>query len=136
MKANSFRFSEVSEPHRTRTLQILKQYPDVKKLMGKNPLTILAIFGLVSGMIAISYLVKDSAWWVVLLVAYFVGAFFNHALFVMIHECSHHLLFKNKSMNRWAAIFSNLPHIFPSAISFERYHIKHHSFQGVPELDA
>ncbi len=136
MTANSFRFSEVSEPHRVRTLQILKQYPDVKKLMGKNPLTIFAIVGLVGGMIAISYLVKDSAWWVVLLVAYFVGAFFNHALFVMIHECSHHLLFKTKPLNRLAAIVSNLPHVFPSAISFERYHIKHHSFQGVHELDA
>jgi sphingolipid delta-4 desaturase len=136
MADNLFRFSEQSEPHRVRTLQILKQYPDVKKLMGKNPLTIFAIVGLVGGMVFLSYLVKDSAWWVVLLVAYGVGAFFNHALFVMIHECSHHLLFKNKSLNRIAAIVSNLPHIFPSAISFERYHIKHHSFQGVHELDA
>jgi len=136
MSNNSFHFSEQSEPHRIRTLQILKQYPDVKKLMGKNPLTIFAIFGLVGGMIGISYLVKDSAWWIVLLVAYGIGAFFNHALFVMIHECSHHLLFKSKPLNRFAAIISNLPHVFPSAISFERYHIKHHSFQGVHELDA
>ena len=104
--------------------------------MGKNPLTIFAILGLVGGMIGISFLIKDSAWWIVLLVSYGVGAFFNHALFVMIHECSHHLLFKNKSWNRMAAIISNLPHIIPSAISFERYHIKHHSFQGVHELDA
>jgi len=104
--------------------------------MGRNPLTIFAIIGLVGGMIGISYLVKDSAWWLVLLVAYGVGAFFNHSLFVMIHECSHHLLFKNKTLNRLAAIASNLPHVFPSAISFERYHIKHHSFQGVHELDA
>ena len=136
MTANSFRFSEVSEPHRVRTLQILKQYPDVKRLMGKNPLTIFAILALVGGMIGISFLVRDSAWWVVVVVAYCIGAFFNHALFVMIHECSHHLLFKNKSLNRFAAIVSNLPHVFPSAISFERYHIKHHSFQGVHELDA
>lgn len=136
MTSNSFRFSEISEPHRVRTLQILKQYPDVKKLMGKNPLTIFAILGLVGAMIGLSYLVKDSAWWVVVLVAYCVGAFFNHSLFVMIHECSHHLLFKSKSLNRLAAIISNMPHVFPSAISFERYHIKHHSFQGVHELDA
>jgi sphingolipid delta-4 desaturase len=136
MTSNSFRFSEISEPHRIRTLQILKRYPDVKKLMGKNPLTIFAILGLVGGMIGISYLVKDSAWWVILLVAYGVGAFFNHSLFVMIHECSHHLLFKNKSLNNIASIIANLPHTIPSAISFARYHIKHHSFQGVHELDA
>ena len=61
MNANSFRFSEVSEPHRVRTLQILKRYPDVKKLMGKNPLTIFVIIGLVSGMMVISYLVNDRA---------------------------------------------------------------------------
>jgi sphingolipid delta-4 desaturase len=136
MNEQQFRFSEFSEPHRVRTLQILKQYPDVKKLMGKNPLTIFAILGLVGGMIAMSYLVKDSSWWIVFLVAYCVGAFFNHSLFVMIHECSHHLLFKSKGMNYIASIIANLPHIMPSAISFARYHIKHHSFQGVHELDA
>lgn len=132
----SFRVSASSEPHRIRTLQILKEHPDVKKLMGKNPWTIFAILFLVGGMVAMSYLVRDSAWWVVLLVAYCVGAFFNHALFVMIHECSHHLLFKSRALNYIAGIISNLPHVFPSAISFFRYHIKHHSFQGVHELDA
>ncbi len=25
---------------------------------------------------------------------------------------------------------------FPSSVSFQKYHIKHHSFQGVEELDA
>lgn len=136
MTETQFRYSAQPEPHRVRTLQILKQYPDVKKLMGKNPLTIFAILGLVGGMIAISYLVKDSSWWIVVLVAYGVGAFFNHSLFVMIHECSHHLLFKNKALNNLASITANLPHIMPSAMSFARYHIKHHSFQGVHELDA
>lgn len=131
-----FHFSNSPEPHRIRTAKILKSHPEVKQLMGKNPLTLLAILGLVSGMVVMSYILKDSAWWIVLLVAYLAGAFFNHALFVMIHECSHHLLFKNKSLNRIAAIVANMPHVFPSAISFERYHIKHHSFQGVHELDA
>jgi sphingolipid delta-4 desaturase len=54
----------------------------------------------------------------------------------MIHECAHHLLFKSRSANRLAGILANLPQLFPSSISFERYHIKHHSFQGVHELDA
>jgi sphingolipid delta-4 desaturase len=136
MPTASFHHSASPEPHRIRTLQILKQYPEVKKLMGKNPLTLFAIVGLVGGMIALSYFVKDSPWWVILLVAYGVGAFFNHALFVMIHECSHHLLFKSKAMNYLASILANLPHTVPTAISFARYHIKHHSFQGVHELDA
>jgi sphingolipid delta-4 desaturase len=68
--------------------------------------------------------------------AYLLGAFADHALFVMIHECAHHLLFKNRAANRWAGMLANLPQLFPSSISFERYHIKHHSFQGIHELDA
>ena len=135
-QTNEFRFSTGPEPHRGRTHEIMKKHPDVKKLMGKNPATILAILALVGGMVGGAYLVKDASWWIVVLVAYVGGAFANHALFVMIHECTHNLLFKKKGMNLAAAIFANLPHMFPSAISFVRYHIKHHSFQGVHELDG
>jgi len=131
-----FVYSTESEPHRVRTKKILKQHPEVRNLIGKNPLTILVIVALVGSMIGVSWLVRDQSWWVVFLAAYLYGAFVNHALFVMIHECTHQLLFKNALANRWAGIFANLPHIMPGAISFERYHIKHHSFQGIHELDA
>ncbi len=131
-----FRYSTGPEPHRGRTREIMIKHPKVRDLMGKNPATVFAILGLVGGMIGGAYLVKDASWWVVLAAAYIGGAFANHALFVMIHECTHHLLFKKKSWNLVAAILANLPHTLPSAISFVRYHIKHHSFQGVHELDG
>ena len=35
-----------------------------------------------------------------------------------------------------AGIFANIPQVFPSSVSFSRYHIKHHSFQGIHELDG
>jgi len=104
--------------------------------MVKTPATFLVILGLVGGMVGGGWLLRDASWWIVLLAAYLGGAFANHALFVMIHECSHHLLFKKRWMNLSAAILANMPHILPSAISFVRYHIKHHSFQGVHELDG
>ena len=131
-----FRFSSGPEPHRGRTREIMTKHPRVRELMGKNPATIFAILGLVGAMVAGAYLLKDASWWVVLLAAYIGGAFANHALFVMIHECTHHLLFKKKSWNLVSAIVANLPHTLPSAVSFVRYHIKHHSFQGVHELDG
>ena len=87
-------------------------------------------------MVAISYFLKDSPWWLIIVVAYFVGAFANHALFVMIHECSHNLLFKGKTLNYLASITANLPHVLPSAISFTRYHRMHHVHQGNHDLDA
>jgi sphingolipid delta-4 desaturase len=135
-KRTDFVYSHVSEPHRIRTKQILKQFPHMRDLIGKNPATIFAILGLVAIQVVMAWLLRSQSWWLVFAGAYFVGAFADHSLFVMIHECAHHLLFKKRSANRWAGILANLPQLFPSSIQFEHYHIKHHSFQGVHELDA
>lgn len=135
-QANDFIYSDACEPHRIRTKAILQEHPSIRKLIGKNPLTILAIIGLVLFQLAMSWLVSDLSWWLVVGAAYLLGAFADHSLFVMIHECAHRLVFKSPSANRLAGIFANIPLIFPSSVSFERYHIKHHSFQGVHELDG
>lgn len=133
---NDFVYTEGSEPHRIRTKAILKVHPDIRKLIGKNPNTIFAITGLVALQVVLSWFTSTQSWWIVFIAAYAIGAFADHALFVMIHECAHKLLFKKPILNRIAGIFANLPQLFPSSVSFERYHIKHHSFQGVHELDA
>ncbi|MEO8173585.1 MAG: fatty acid desaturase [Sediminibacterium sp.] len=127
---------ERSEPHRVRTKEILKEVPDMRKLIGKNPLTFLAIIGLVAFQLTGAWLLADQSWWIVVGAAYLLGAFADHSLFVMIHECAHRLLFKKPAANRLAGILANIPLIFPSSVSFEQYHIKHHSFQGVHELDG
>ncbi len=108
----------------------------MRDLIGKNPTTFFAILLLVAIQVTLAVVLRNQSWWWIFAAAYFIGAFADHSLFVMIHECSHHLLFKKKAANRWAGILSNLPQIFPSAVQFEHYHIKHHSFQGVHELDA
>ncbi|GAA4334971.1 hypothetical protein GCM10023149_42640 [Mucilaginibacter gynuensis] len=135
-KKTDFVYSEYSEPHRIRTKKILKEFPHLRNLIGKNPMTIFAITGLVLFQVVMAWLLRDQAWWAIAIGAYLLGAFADHALFVMIHECAHQLLFKGRAANRWAGMFANMPQIFPSSISFERYHIKHHSFQGIHELDA
>jgi sphingolipid 4-desaturase/C4-monooxygenase len=135
-KRTAFFQSGAPEPHRIRTKEILKQHPHVRKLIGKNPLTIFAILFLVSFQLVLAWFLRDQSWWLVVGAAYLLGAFADHSLFVMIHECAHRLLFKNQAANRLAGILANVPQIFPSSVSFERYHIKHHSFQGIHELDA
>jgi sphingolipid delta-4 desaturase len=136
MKRTDFTYSNESEPHRIRTRQILKQHPEVKKLIGREPKTIFAILGIVAAQTALAFVLGGQSWWVVLIAAYLLGAFADHALFVMIHECAHNLLFENKLANRLAGMVANMPQLFPNSVSFERYHIKHHAFQGVHELDA
>lgn len=135
-KKTDFIYSQYSEPHKIRTKQILKEHPEVRNLIGKNPYTIFAIALLVGIQIVTAWVVADHAWWWALIAAYCIGAFADHSLFVMIHECTHQLIFKNRNANRWAGMFANLPQVFPTAVSFEHYHLKHHSFQGIHELDA
>lgn len=127
---------ETPEPHRGRTREMLKQHPELRGLIGKNPYSFLAIIGIVSLQVLVAFLLSGQSWWWVFGAAYLIGAFADHALFVLIHECAHKLIFKNRAANKIAGMIANIPLIFPSSVSFETYHLKHHSFQGVHELDG
>jgi sphingolipid delta-4 desaturase len=131
-----FTFSEQPEPHRERTRGILKEHPEVRTLIGRNPYSFSFILGVVGLQTLIAFLLRDQAWWVVLIVAYAGGAFADHALFVLIHECAHNLIFKRKAANILSGVIADLPIIVPSSVSFRSYHLKHHSFQGDYYLDA
>jgi sphingolipid delta-4 desaturase len=131
-----YTYSEEAEPHIQRTKEILKKYPQIKDLMGRNQNTIYFIIGIVGLQILMSFFVKDQPWWVVLVCAYLIGAFANHALFVLIHECTHNMIFKGRVGNLISGILCDLPNGFPSSVQFRKYHLKHHAFQGHYELDA
>ena len=105
-----------SEPHRLRTRQILKAHPEVKKLITKNPMTMVWILACVSLQILMTYLVKDQAWYIILAAAWCIGAFPSHTLFICIHEASHNLVFKKPSWNVYAGIIANFPSLVPTAI--------------------
>lgn len=132
----NFIFSIHAEPHRNRTKEILKQHPEIRQLIGKNQATFWVIVLLVVMQMSLSLAVTYYGWWLVFIVAYLVGAFIDHSLFVLIHECTHKLVFKKPAANKLAGILANIPLVFASSISFEKYHIKHHSFQGVYEIDG
>ncbi len=131
-----FSYSDEPEPHKARTKMILQSHPEVRELIGRASGSFWLIFFIVLFQINISWLLTGAEWWLALIVAYFVGAFANHTLFVLIHECSHNLIFKNRTLNMLSAILADLPNIVPTAVSFKSYHLKHHSHQGVYEVDA
>ncbi len=132
----SFNFSESPEPHIKRTKEIIKKYPEIKKLMGRNPNTFLYILGIVILQLGIAVVLRDQSWWVILLAAYAIGAFANHALFVLIHECTHNMVFQSRIANMWAGILCDLPNVLPSSVQFRKYHLKHHAFQGHYDIDG
>ena len=135
-KELNYNFSESPEPHIARTKEILKKYPQIRKLMVRNPNTIFFIAGIVGLQILLAFILSNQPWWLVLLVAWCIGAFANHALFVLIHECTHNLVFKGRLANLWSGILCDLPNAFPSSVGFRKYHLKHHAFQGHYEIDA
>ncbi|MBL7681800.1 MAG: fatty acid desaturase [Flavipsychrobacter sp.] len=131
-----FMWSDEPEPHKKRTKEIINQHPEIRKLIGRNPYTFLIIIFCVSVQLTLAILLKDGPWWLITVLSYCIGAFACHTLFVCIHECAHNLLFKDRTLNTLSGIIANLPLVFPSSVSFQKYHLKHHSYQGVEELDA
>lgn len=85
MKRTDFAHSNLPEPHRDRTKQILKAHPDVRAVIGKNPYTVFAIILIVAIQVTLAIWLKGEAWWLMLLVAYFIGAFANHAGYMSAH---------------------------------------------------
>ncbi|KAI4365123.1 hypothetical protein MLD38_021140 [Melastoma candidum] len=78
---------------------------------------------------------RDAGWLKILAISYFFGSFLNHNLFLAIHELSHNLAFSNPTSNRWLGIFANLPIGVPMSITFQKYHLEHHRYQGVDGID-
>jgi sphingolipid delta-4 desaturase len=76
------------------------------------------------------------SWIVWLPCAYIVGATIDHALWALIHDCCHHLVFRSRTANRFVAILANVPLVIPGAISFCKYHLLHHRHMGDVDLDA
>jgi len=44
-------------------------------------------------------------------------------------------MFKAVSSNRYFSYFANLPLVFAYAVSFKKYHMEHHQYQGVTGVD-
>lgn len=131
-----FSYSQNPEPHKQRTRDILKAHPEVRNLIGRNPYSFLIILLVIGIQTTISILLSESAWWLALIFSYVIGAFASHCAYVLIHDASHNLIFKNRAANHLSGILADLTNVLPSAISFRAYHMKHHSFQGDYYLDT
>ena len=78
---------------------------------------------------------QDAKWPILIAVAYCFGAFLNHNLFLAIHELSHNLAFSTPIYNRFLGVFANLPISIPMSVTFQKYHLEHHRYQGVEGYD-
>ncbi|CAF2042478.1 hypothetical protein BRARA_I02191 [Brassica rapa] len=133
--ATDFFWSYTDEPHASRRRQILSRYPQIKELFGPDPWAFLKVTLVVILQLSAAATLHDSGWLKILTIAYFFGSFLNHNLFLAIHELSHNLAFSTPVYNRCLGIFANLPIGVPMSVTFQKYHLEHHRFQGVDGVD-
>ncbi len=134
--ARSFRQTTGDEPHRERRRRLLASHPEARDLQGNVPFSAVLVVLIVALQLGVAWLLRDQPLWLGVVVAYLGGAVATHALWVLIHECTHDLVFARPSANAWLGILANVPILFPSAIAFRKYHLLHHAYQGQDELDA
>ncbi|PVU91680.1 hypothetical protein BB561_004273 [Smittium simulii] len=129
----------MDEPHQKRKKVMLQKYPHIKALYGNQPLTALIAFLLVLTQLYLAYIVGNSSLKnsriFLFASSYFLGGTIVGIYGVILHEAAHGLIFKKLMYNRLIALFTNLPMVVPIAMSFRRYHLEHHQYQGVVGAD-
>lgn len=133
-----FARDDMDEPHLKRKHTILREHPEVEKLYGTDIRTLYVTAAINIVQLSIAYVfgkVWTPPWYIFALVAYFIGGTLTGMIGVVIHEACHCLVFKDKWKNRHFGLFANIALPVPIAQSFRRYHIEHHTWQGVEGMD-
>ncbi|XP_012288590.1 sphingolipid delta(4)-desaturase DES1 isoform X1 [Orussus abietinus] len=133
-----FEWVYTEEPHASRRKIILEKYPQIKKLFGYDPNFKWVVTAMVLVQFASMFVVKDLSYPVLFLMAYCFGGVINHSLMLAIHEIAHNLAFGHgrPMANRLFGFFANLPIVIPISVSFKKYHLEHHRYQGDEKLDT
>jgi len=131
-----FYWTEAREPHSERRKAILKKYPQVRELVGRDLKLVIGTILLVALQLSLAYYIDNFSIWILIIVSYFIGSTATHALFLAIHEITHNLAFKKQVHNNWFALFANIPIVFPYSMSFKTYHTMHHRQQGKDGIDV
>ena len=126
-----------SEPHFARKRAILKRYPQVEQLYGTAIETVY-IACLVAGcQILVAYLMsfpQVSTIWMIL-TSMVIGGTLSALVGVIEHETCHNLAHPNPLVNRLTGFIANMPMVVPVAASFKKFHLEHHTWQGVEGMD-
>ncbi|CAD5113593.1 DgyrCDS2754 [Dimorphilus gyrociliatus] len=126
------------EPHSDRRKEILRKYPQIKKLMGHDPWMVVFVTIEIIIQLFMCYIIQDANWPTLLISAYVIGGTINHSLGSAIHEIGHNLAFGHKYplWNRALGFWTNLPMGIPISVTYKRYHSDHHRYLGHDEKDV
>ncbi|WP_206539332.1 fatty acid desaturase [Aurantiacibacter luteus] len=132
----AYLLAEGHEPHAERRRAILRAHPEIRDLLGPEPRTFWCIALVWLAQMAAAALAAQLPVWAMVLAAYCVGAVVALALWTLLHECTHDLVFGTVRANRMLGLVASLPLVLPVAESFRKYHLLHHRHPGDPVLDG
>lgn len=135
MPALDFTYTDAPQVHLAQRRELLRRHPEIRQLAGPSSITALVIVGLVSTQLAFAWLASEIGWGWMVLLAYVGGATVSHALYVMIHECTHDLAWKSQRGNRVLGLLCDVPLGFPSFSAFRVHHLLHHRYMGEAVMD-
>jgi len=127
---HDFHWIQTDEPHATRRKLILAKHPEIAQLFVKEPRTFLLTVATFCFQLYMAHWAMTASWFWVFVAAYVIAGTLNGMLQLIMHELCHNLCFDAVWANQALAIFANLATGAPSAISFKRYHLEHHQYQG------
>ena len=106
--------------------------------MGTDPKLKYVVNVMILVQLIAAYMLRDASWTAILIVGYCFGGVINHSMTLAIHEISHNLAFGHTRplLNRFLGIWANLPLGIPYSITFKKYHLEHHKYQGNEDLDV
>ncbi|KAI9599368.1 fatty acid desaturase-domain-containing protein [Syncephalis fuscata] len=131
---DNFAEDDLDEPHFKRKRQILHDHPELVHLYGYDVSTIYValfaafiqtFFAFLFGRVLVDYNVS------MLIFSYVIGGTATALYGVILHECTHNLASSSPLMNRFCGLVANIGIPVPIAMSFRRYHLEHHTYQGV-----
>ncbi|GES76959.1 sphingolipid delta(4)-desaturase DES1-like [Rhizophagus clarus] len=133
-----FAIDDLDEPHMKRRITILNHHPEIEQLYGYDiktiPITIIVVLLQIIATYVFGRILLD--WdWVMIIYSYFIGGTMTQIYFAIIHEAAHCLAAPTRTQNRMVGLLANIAIPLPIAMSFRRYHLEHHVFQGVKGID-
>lgn len=124
------------EPHHSRRKAILAKHPEILDLYGPDIRLFPMILAIIFTQLSLAVYSTQLVGWQWFLLCWSLGGTLTHWLSLGNHELSHNLCFKTTLYNELLGIVANCAQGFPSCVTFKKYHLEHHYYQGADQIDV
>ena len=145
MKIPPYALTLSVEPHAARRKALLARHPEIKDRYGYDSWSVAIMLGAVSAQLLLAFFVQMSfeathgslGWWLATIaLTCLVGSVLSHWASMFSHEATHNNTASTVEANKMWSMVSNIGQGLPSAMSFRKYHPRHHGNLGTYGTDA